>query len=176
MNYLTLDNTIIKHENHQIYHLLSNSCLLPNYKTWYPSLTTPCSTQVHLMSVRKSSKILAKLVKIGDVSWYVYKNWFIFDPFKVFKLNRVLCFWFYKLVNHGVPETLIKEMMDMSNKFFNMTEEEKLEFVAHGVLDPIRCSTGFNKVNHDKDLLWRDYLRLIVHPVFNCPHKPPGFR
>lgn len=81
-----------------------------------------------------------------------------------------------KLVNHGIPEILIAEMMHASNEFFNMTTEEKLEFEAHGVLDPIRCSTGFNPDNKNKDLLWREYLRLIVHPDFNCPHKPPGFR
>ncbi|CAI9285471.1 unnamed protein product [Lactuca saligna] len=81
----------------------------------------------------------------------------------------------FMLVNHGIPEILIAEMMHASNEFFNMTTEEKLEFEAHGVLDPIRCSTGFNPDNKDKDLLWREYLRLIVHPDFNCPHKPRGF-
>ncbi|KAI3524162.1 hypothetical protein L1887_02814 [Cichorium endivia] len=81
----------------------------------------------------------------------------------------------FMLVNHGIPETLIEEMMDASNEFFNMTKDEKLEFEAHGVLDPIRCSTGFNPDNKNKDLLWREYLRLIVHPDFHCPDKPPGF-
>ncbi|MFS7981571.1 putative flavanone 3-dioxygenase [Helianthus anomalus] len=81
----------------------------------------------------------------------------------------------FMLVNHGVPETLIQEMMDMSAAFFNMTTDEKLEFEAHGVLDPIRFSAGLNLVNPNKDTLWREYLRLIVHPDFNCPYKPPGF-
>ncbi|KAL4590062.1 hypothetical protein LXL04_002981 [Taraxacum kok-saghyz] len=81
----------------------------------------------------------------------------------------------FMLVNHGIPYTLIKEMMDGSNEFFNMTKDEKLEFEAHGVLDPIRCSTGFIPNNNNKDLLWREYLRLIVHPDFHCPHKPLGF-
>ncbi|KAL8235061.1 hypothetical protein R6Q59_021161 [Mikania micrantha] len=81
----------------------------------------------------------------------------------------------FMLVNHGVPEALIQEMMDVTSEFFNMANEEKLEFEAHGVLDPIRCSAGINDVNQNKDTLWREYLRLIVHPSFNCPHKPPGF-
>ncbi|KAI3775282.1 hypothetical protein L1987_49853 [Smallanthus sonchifolius] len=81
----------------------------------------------------------------------------------------------FMLVNHGVPETLIQEMMDISDEFSNMANEEKLEFEAHGVLDPIRCSTGFNLDNWNKDTLWREYLRLIVHPDFNCPHKPLRF-
>ncbi|KAI3803161.1 hypothetical protein L1987_31310 [Smallanthus sonchifolius] len=81
----------------------------------------------------------------------------------------------FMLVNHGVPETLIQEMMDVSDEFFNMTNKEKLEFEAHGVLDPVRCSTGVNLVNRNKDTFWREYLRLIVHPGFNCPHKPPHF-
>ncbi|KAL8189491.1 hypothetical protein R6Q57_029057 [Mikania cordata] len=81
----------------------------------------------------------------------------------------------FMLVNHGVPDALIQDMMDVTSEFFNMTNEEKLEFEAHGVLDPIRCSAGLNDVNQNKDTLWREYLRLIVHPNFNCPHKPPGF-
>ncbi|KAK9078904.1 hypothetical protein SSX86_002963 [Deinandra increscens subsp. villosa] len=81
----------------------------------------------------------------------------------------------FMLVNHGVPETLIEEMMDVSSEFFEMTIEEKLEFEAHGVLDPVRCGTGLNLVNVNKDTLWREYLRLIVHPDFNCPHKPARF-
>ncbi|KAI3715277.1 hypothetical protein L6452_22252 [Arctium lappa] len=81
----------------------------------------------------------------------------------------------FMLVNHGIPETVIHEMINASNDFFNMTKEEKVEFAANGVLDPIRCSTGFNPVDKHKDSLWREYLRLIVHPEFHCPHKPPGF-
>ncbi|XP_076955900.1 2-oxoglutarate-dependent dioxygenase 19-like [Bidens hawaiensis] len=80
----------------------------------------------------------------------------------------------FMLVNHGVPETLIQEVMDISNKFFNMTNEEKLQFDTHGVLDPIRCGSGCNAVAQYKDRLWREFLRLIVHPNFNCPGKPQG--
>ncbi|KAI3803163.1 hypothetical protein L1987_31312 [Smallanthus sonchifolius] len=82
----------------------------------------------------------------------------------------------FMLVNHGVPETLIQEMMDISDEFSNMANEEKLEFEAHGVLDPIRCSTGLNLDKWNNDTLWREYLRLIVHPDFNCPYKPLRFR
>ncbi|KAI3803162.1 hypothetical protein L1987_31311 [Smallanthus sonchifolius] len=80
----------------------------------------------------------------------------------------------FMLVNHGIPETLIQEMMDLSDEFFNMTKEEKLEFEAHGVFDPIRCTSRLNLVNQNKDMLWRECLRLIVHPDFNCPKKPLG--
>ncbi|KVH88355.1 Non-heme dioxygenase N-terminal domain-containing protein, partial [Cynara cardunculus var. scolymus] len=80
----------------------------------------------------------------------------------------------FMLVNHGIPETLIHEMMNASNEFFNMTKEEKVEFAALGVLDPIRCSTGFNPVNKYKDSLWREYLRLIVHPEFHSMELVKG--
>ncbi|PWA58886.1 oxoglutarate/iron-dependent dioxygenase [Artemisia annua] len=81
----------------------------------------------------------------------------------------------YMLVNHGIPETLIKEIMDVSDEFFNLPKEEKLEFEAFGVFDPIRFSSGFNAVEQNKDTLWREVLRLIAHPDFHCPHKPSGF-
>ncbi|XP_076909665.1 2-oxoglutarate-dependent dioxygenase 19-like [Bidens hawaiensis] len=80
----------------------------------------------------------------------------------------------FMLVNHGVPESLIQEVMDASDKFFNMANEEKLQFQTHGVLDPIRNGRGCNAVKQYKDRLWREFLRLIVHPDFNCPGKPQG--
>ncbi|KAA8536421.1 hypothetical protein F0562_028899 [Nyssa sinensis] len=80
----------------------------------------------------------------------------------------------FMLINHGVPENLMKAMIEACNDFFNLTEEEKREFAGKHVFDPIRCGTSLSG-RVDKILLWRDFLKIIVHPEFNFPYKLTGF-
>uniref|UniRef100_A0A5B6Z0P1 Fe2OG dioxygenase domain-containing protein n=1 Tax=Davidia involucrata TaxID=16924 RepID=A0A5B6Z0P1_DAVIN len=78
------------------------------------------------------------------------------------------------LINHGVPECLMKAVMDGCAEFFNQTEEEKREFEGKHMWDPIRFGTSLNP-KKDKVFFWRDFLKLLVHPEFHFPHKPTGF-
>lgn len=80
-----------------------------------------------------------------------------------------------KVVNHGVPESLMKMVMEKSKEFFDLREEEKKVYEENGVLDPIRYGTSFNS-KKDEIFYWRDFLKVIVHPEFHCPDKPLGFR
>ena len=79
------------------------------------------------------------------------------------------------MINHGVPESLTKAMIESFQEFFNLPEEEKQEFHGNHVMDPIRCGTGFNP-SMDKVNLWRDYLKCFTYPEFHSPNKPAGFR
>ena len=79
------------------------------------------------------------------------------------------------MTNHGVPERLINAVIEGCRGFFELSEEEKLEFEGKHVLDPIRYGTSFN-ASVDKVLCWRDYLKVVVHPHFHFPNKPSGFR
>ena len=81
----------------------------------------------------------------------------------------------FKIINHGVPETLRDEMLKGCQSFFNQTEEEKKEFSGKQLFDPISYGTSFN-TNTDSSFFWRDYLKVWVHPNFRAPHKPAGFR
>lgn len=91
-------------------------------------------------------------------------------------LGKAVHGWgFFQVINHDVPETLIKAMIDVCDRFFNLTEEEKIEFEGKHVLDPIRCGTSFNP-DVDNVLFWRDFLKVFVHPQFHSPHKPNDFR
>ncbi|TKY56296.1 Leucoanthocyanidin dioxygenase [Spatholobus suberectus] len=81
---------------------------------------------------------------------------------------------FFMLINHGVSGTIRDKMLRASQRFFDLTEEEKGEYAGRKVLDPIRYGTSFN-VMVDKTLCWRDYLKCHVHPHFNVPSKPPDF-
>ncbi|GMN58968.1 hypothetical protein TIFTF001_028068 [Ficus carica] len=81
---------------------------------------------------------------------------------------------FFIVTNHGVPESLMNSAMDGCGGFFDMSEEEKLEFKGKHVLDPIRCGTSFNALV-DEVLYWRDFLKVLVHPQFHFPKRPSGF-
>ena len=81
---------------------------------------------------------------------------------------------FFMVVNHGVPESLMKGVITACDEFFNLREEEKEEFEGKHVLDPIRCGTSFH-VKTDKVSYWRDFLKVFVHPEFHFPDKPTGF-
>ncbi|XP_022141029.1 protein DMR6-LIKE OXYGENASE 1-like isoform X2 [Momordica charantia] len=82
---------------------------------------------------------------------------------------------FFVVMNHGVEERVMREMIDICREFFDLTEEEKTEYKTEHVLDPIRYGTSFNP-QKEKVLFWRDYLKIFVHPKFHSPTKPPRFR
>lgn len=79
------------------------------------------------------------------------------------------------MINHGVAETVMTEMVDICREFFDLEEEEKREYETKHVLDPIRYGTSFNP-KMEKVFFWRDYLKIMVHPNFHAPTKPSRFR
>ncbi|CAK9133711.1 unnamed protein product [Ilex paraguariensis] len=82
---------------------------------------------------------------------------------------------FFMVVNHGVPESLLKGIINASTEFFNLPEEEKKEFAGKNISDPIRCGSTLSTSN-GKKFLWRDFVKLVVQPdQFQAPHKPLGF-
>nr|GLL28623.1 protein DMR6-LIKE OXYGENASE 2-like isoform X1 [Ipomoea trifida] len=81
---------------------------------------------------------------------------------------------FFMVVNHGIPESLIKAVIDVTDEFFNMGEEDKKQFEGKDVLDTIRCGTSFNS-SKEKAFFWRDFLKVFVHPQFHCPSHPQAF-
>ncbi|GAB4853235.1 hypothetical protein Ancab_017424 [Ancistrocladus abbreviatus] len=93
----------------------------------------------------------------------------------IYDLGKACQDWgFFMVVNHGVPESMMKAIIDACDGFFNLSADEKREFAGKHVLDPIRCGTSFN-ASVEKVYFWRDFLKVLVHPDFNFPYKPPGF-
>ncbi|KAI3983786.1 hypothetical protein MKX01_005403 [Papaver californicum] len=82
---------------------------------------------------------------------------------------------FFMVINHGVPESLINEMLNLCLSFFDLNPDEKSDYVGKHVLNPIRCGTSFNTSVEDV-YFWRDYLKILVHPDFHAPLKPLAFR
>ncbi|XP_030511054.2 2-oxoglutarate-dependent dioxygenase 19 [Cannabis sativa] len=83
---------------------------------------------------------------------------------------------FFMVINHGVRENLMSEVIEGCRGFFDLSEEEKVEFKGEHVLDPIRYGTSFNALV-EKAFYWRDYLKVLVqfHHSHHFPHKPSGF-
>ncbi|KAH6757677.1 hypothetical protein C2S53_020877, partial [Perilla frutescens var. hirtella] len=84
---------------------------------------------------------------------------------------------FFVLVNHGVPETLLKSIIDASLEFFELPEEDKRRYEAKSASDPIKSGSGslINTANQ-RVHLWRDFVKSYVHPEFHCPQKPQSLR
>lgn len=82
---------------------------------------------------------------------------------------------FFMVVNHGIPEELMRSVLEVTSDFFNLPEDEKPEFQPADVLNPIRYGTSFNTAK-DKIFCWRDFLKLFVHPQFHCPATPQSLR
>lgn len=80
---------------------------------------------------------------------------------------------FFILVNHGIPEELMSATFAATREFFALPDEEKKQYQAKTASDPIKCG-NFNVANTSNQsfTLWRDYLKLYVHPHFHCPNKP----
>lgn len=80
---------------------------------------------------------------------------------------------FFILVNHGIPEAFIAELFATVREFFALPDDEKKQYEAKSTSSPIACG-NFNvkSTSNQSFTLWRDFLKLYVHPDFHCPTKP----
>ncbi|KAF3447279.1 hypothetical protein FNV43_RR12460 [Rhamnella rubrinervis] len=81
---------------------------------------------------------------------------------------------FFMVINHGVPQKVMDDMIRGSQGFFDLIDEEKHEYAGRALFEPIRWGTSFN-ATADKAFFWRDFLKVHVHPHFNAPKSPTGF-
>ncbi|XP_057836586.2 protein DMR6-LIKE OXYGENASE 1 [Cryptomeria japonica] len=86
---------------------------------------------------------------------------------------------FFKIINHGVPETVMKSMMDIAREFFEMPVEDRACLYSENPWQAARVSTSFN-VTEDKFYNWKDSLRHLCNPVEefinSWPEKPALYR
>ncbi|KAI3891153.1 hypothetical protein MKW98_007458 [Papaver atlanticum] len=108
---------------------------------------------------------------------------------------------FFMVMNHGVPGSLKKELMDSCKNFFDLSPEEKSAYRGKHEFDPRNLDHGTdNMLDHniilnretdymlDHNILldrgakfntavesvsfWRDQLKVFVHLIFDSPPKP----
>lgn len=76
------------------------------------------------------------------------------------------------MINHGVPTEVIRSMIDVSTRFFDLPYEERAKHMSSDMFSPVRYGTSLNQ-NKDKVFCWRDFLKLTCHPMPEVqPHWP----
>lgn len=84
-----------------------------------------------------------------------------------------------QVVNHGVPIDGITSMTDACKRFFELPFEERAKYMSADMKAPVRYGTSFSQ-NKDGVYCWRDFLKLVCHPVpdvlSNCPSSPEHLR
>ncbi|XP_059661982.1 protein DOWNY MILDEW RESISTANCE 6-like [Cornus florida] len=86
---------------------------------------------------------------------------------------------FFRIVNHGIKISLMEEMLEAIEGFFNLSWEEKMKYASDDVMDPVRYGTSLNtSIKHA--LHWRDYFRHFGHPFHSSfhlwPNNPSNYR
>ncbi|XP_073060174.1 probable 2-oxoglutarate-dependent dioxygenase SLC1 [Primulina eburnea] len=79
---------------------------------------------------------------------------------------------FFQLVNHGIPDEIISNMVNVSRRFFELPLAEREKYMSADTSSPVRYGTSFNQAN-DGVFCWRDFLKLVCHPIEDAlPHWP----
>ncbi|XP_019179832.1 PREDICTED: protein DOWNY MILDEW RESISTANCE 6-like [Ipomoea nil] len=71
---------------------------------------------------------------------------------------------FFQVINHGVPNKAIEDMLKVAQEFFQLPVEEKMKLYSDDPSKTMRLSTSFD-VKKETVHNWRDYLRLHCHPL-----------
>ncbi|KAL2468874.1 2-oxoglutarate (2OG) and Fe(II)-dependent oxygenase superfamily protein [Forsythia ovata] len=86
---------------------------------------------------------------------------------------------FFQVKNHGIPDEVITNMMQISREFFRMPQSERMKSYSDDPSKTTRLSTSFN-VKTEKVSNWRDFLRLHCYPLdqylHEWPSSPSSFR
>jgi isopenicillin N synthase-like dioxygenase len=86
---------------------------------------------------------------------------------------------FFQVINHGVEESLISELMRVAREFFELPMEERNKFVSEDMMKAVRYGTSFNYLR-DQVYCWRDFLKHYCHPLDKMlplwPSNPSDYR
>ncbi|KAK4419282.1 putative 2-oxoglutarate-dependent dioxygenase SLC1 [Sesamum alatum] len=86
---------------------------------------------------------------------------------------------FFQLVNHGIADEIISNMVNASKRFFEMPFSDREKYMSADMTAPVRYGTSFNQTN-DGVFSWRDFLKLVCHPLpdvlSHWPSSPHDFR
>jgi isopenicillin N synthase-like dioxygenase len=86
---------------------------------------------------------------------------------------------FFRVINHGVEESLINEMMRVASEFFELPMEERNKFISEDMMKSVRYGTSFNQLR-DRVFCWRDFLKHHCHPLDKMlplwPSNPSDYR
>ncbi|KAL6911261.1 hypothetical protein ACP4OV_000066 [Aristida adscensionis] len=88
-------------------------------------------------------------------------------------------FGFFQVINHGVAEEVMREMMSAAEEFFRLPTAEKMVHYSTDAKKLPRFNTSIGK-EHEEILYWRDCLELGCYPFEQFrqqwPEKPDKLR
>ncbi|KAG5567441.1 hypothetical protein RHGRI_002854 [Rhododendron griersonianum] len=86
---------------------------------------------------------------------------------------------FFQLINHGVSEELMKDVLVVAKEFFDLPAEEKQRFFSEDPNQTCRMKTSIDFAR-EKVHFWRDSLRHPCHPleehIQQWPENPARYR
>ncbi|KAL3536201.1 hypothetical protein ACH5RR_004662 [Cinchona calisaya] len=86
---------------------------------------------------------------------------------------------FFQVVNHGIPNEVLNNMMDVAKRFFELPLAEREKYMSADVSKSVRYGTSFNELK-DSVFCWRDFLKLVCHPpadvLSHWPSSPVDLR
>ncbi|GMI95372.1 KAR-UP oxidoreductase 1 [Hibiscus trionum] len=86
---------------------------------------------------------------------------------------------FFQVVNHGISQSILDEVLAVASDFFDLPAREKLKFKSSNVYEPVRYATSL-KDGVDKVQYWRIFLKHYAHPleawIDSWPDNPPHYR
>ncbi|GLJ39402.1 hypothetical protein SUGI_0804650 [Cryptomeria japonica] len=86
---------------------------------------------------------------------------------------------FFQIINHDIPDSLSKKMLEVAAEFFEMPIEDRIQWYSDDPSQTTRVSSSFN-ITKEGVLNWRDYLRHYCYPledyVHTWPSNPSNYR
>ncbi|KAJ4706522.1 2-oxoglutarate (2OG) and Fe(II)-dependent oxygenase superfamily protein [Melia azedarach] len=86
---------------------------------------------------------------------------------------------FFQVVNHGICQSVLDEVLSSAAEFFNLPTEEKQTFMSNDVYKAVRYGTSL-KDGVDKIQFWRIFLKHYAHPlddwILSWPKNPSNYK
>lgn len=82
-------------------------------------------------------------------------------------------FGFFQVTNHGIPEELMEEVMNITYEFFEMPIEDNAQYYSEDPRKEPRLFTG-QGYGKERSLYWRDFFIMSAYPVEKFRHLFPG--
>ena len=82
-------------------------------------------------------------------------------------------------MNHGVPDSVMKCMMELAKEFYEMPVEDRARLYSEDPKQLVRVFTSFNS-SKENVYNWVDYFTQPCHPldevIGSWPEKPANYR